>query len=263
MQSVSLYNTGYFVQDRRFMHEKTPIRTTEYYEIELIRTQEAITYVDDHTYPHRRGNVLIARPGQRRSTYGCFEAYFARFSCNDNAFRKQYLDILPQVLYLSADAELARLYEDLITAAAEPSPACHLVAHARLLEIIAYLNQVSHIYKGGGYTAQRPQIEAAVNYIQTHYAEPLTLQRMAEPAALSPTYFHTVFKNVIGTTPADFLLQTRMTAAKRLLLTTDLSLYAIAQACGYENQSYFSKVFRERIGCPPLQFRKNGAVAFD
>ena len=262
MYPVTISLAGYFVQDRKYRAESTPLRTTKSYEIELVRTQEAVSTVDGRPYPHRRGNVLIARPGQHRSTKGCFEAYYVHLVCNDETFREKYLAPLPQVLHFDEDANLIALYEDLIASYAEEDENQQLLAYARLMELLSYLNRVCTLYRGG-FSAQHSQIDSAIQFMKAHYMEPLPLARIAGEVALTPNYFHNLFKSATGATPLAFLLGIRMAAARRLLLTTCLPLSAVSLACGFENSSYFSQVFRKQHGCSPLQFRKNGAQILD
>ena len=64
------------------------------------------------------------------------------------------------------------------------------------------------------------------------------------------------FQNVLGISPIQYVLQLRVRKAKELLLETGLSLGEICAACGFQGQSYFTKVFRERTGTTTGKFRE-------
>lgn len=101
----------------------------------------------------------------------------------------------------------------------------------------------------------REIIKKAIQYISVNFADPLTLENVAEHVHLNPAYFSTVFKQSTGTPFKEYLNMVRIEESKRLLSNTDYSLIDIAIAVGYDNQSYFSKVFKKHTGLTPKQFR--------
>lgn len=72
---------------------------------------------------------------------------------------------------------------------------------------------------------------------------------------LHPSYFSTVFKNATGLSFKEYLNKVRIEESKILLQNTDFSIIDIAVAVGFEDQSYFSKVFKKYTGTTPKQFR--------
>ncbi|MCD9023586.1 helix-turn-helix transcriptional regulator [Cohnella silvisoli] len=81
------------------------------------------------------------------------------------------------------------------------------------------------------------------------------LDRMANDAGYSPTYFCRLFQRVLGRTPASFLQETRLTRAKQLLVLGGLPVKQVAEQSGYAQSSYFIRRFREREGMTPEQYR--------
>lgn len=98
-------------------------------------------------------------------------------------------------------------------------------------------------------------MKKAVQYIAKHYAQPLTLEEVAKAVHLNPSYFSTLFKQSLGLSFREYLNMVRVEESKRLLTGTDYSIIDIAIATGFENQSYFSKVFKKYTGMTPRQFR--------
>lgn len=84
---------------------------------------------------------------------------------------------------------------------------------------------------------------------------PLSLEEVAAHVHLHPSYFSTMFKNVTGSSFKEYLNKIRIEESKLLLLNTDFSIIDIAIAVGFEDQSYFSKVFKKFTGTTPKQFR--------
>ena len=98
-------------------------------------------------------------------------------------------------------------------------------------------------------------IKKAMLYISEHFSNPLTLEEVAAYVHLHPSYFSTLFKSSTGSSFKEYLNMVRIEESKRLLSNTDYSIIDIAVAVGFEDQSYFSKVFKKYTGLTPKQFR--------
>lgn len=98
-------------------------------------------------------------------------------------------------------------------------------------------------------------IKKAMLYISEHFNTPLTLEEVAAYVHLHPSYFSTLFKSSTGSSFKEYLNMVRIEESKRLLSNTDYSIIDIAVAVGFEDQSYFSKVFKKYTGLTPKQFR--------
>lgn len=98
-------------------------------------------------------------------------------------------------------------------------------------------------------------IRSAMAYILAHFHTALTLESVSDHVHLHPSYFSTLFKQSTGSSFKEYLNMVRIEESKRLLANTDYSIIDIAVAVGFEDQSYFSKVFRKYTGMTPKQFR--------
>lgn len=100
-------------------------------------------------------------------------------------------------------------------------------------------------------------IKKCANYIHENYNQSLSLEMAADNAGLSPAYFSTLFKKEMGITFSNYVLQVRVDHAKLLLKNSNLSLISIALELGFDNQSYFSNVFKKATGMTPRQYRQS------
>lgn len=98
-------------------------------------------------------------------------------------------------------------------------------------------------------------IKKAIGYIYEHFNTPLTLEETAESVHLHPSYFSSLFKQSTGSSFKEYLNMVRIEESKRLLSNTDFSIIDVAVAVGFDDQSYFSKVFKKYTGLTPKQFR--------
>ncbi len=99
------------------------------------------------------------------------------------------------------------------------------------------------------------QIRPAIEYIDAHSDEPITLAEIARASHLSPSRLAHLFKEQMGVTLIDYVTSVRIEQAKELLLSTDESCTEIGFQVGYNNQSYFTRTFKSLVGMTPRQFR--------
>lgn len=100
-------------------------------------------------------------------------------------------------------------------------------------------------------------IHQSVQYISAHYAERLTLEDMARRVYLSPAYFSRIFKQEVGEPFTSYLNRVRIDHSRALLRKKELRLVDIALMVGFEDQSYFTKVFKKVVGTSPLRYRES------
>jgi AraC-like DNA-binding protein len=110
--------------------------------------------------------------------------------------------------------------------------------------------------------AHMQAVERAIQVMQTHLHEVLTLEDLASVAYLSPSHFTRVFRRLIGIPPGEFLLALRFQAARRLLLTTPLSVTEICFEVGYTSIGSFTSRFTHLVGLSPRLLRQR-AHAFE
>ncbi|MCH5342668.1 MAG: helix-turn-helix transcriptional regulator [Acetatifactor sp.] len=99
-------------------------------------------------------------------------------------------------------------------------------------------------------------IMEAVYYMETHYAENLTIERVAGISSYSVAYFSRLFKKQLGKSYSEYLSYIRIKNVSRLLLNTDRSITEIAIETGYQYPGNLSAAFRQKTGLSPQQYRK-------
>lgn len=120
---------------------------------------------------------------------------------------------------------------------------------------------VSQHYEGRArLTAPWREIASAVRHIRGNFRGPLRIAELARVARLSRRQIERKFHAVLGVTPQEFLIKTRVLAACRALRETCAPLAAIAADCGFYDQSSFTEHFRRRVGQTPRAFRRAAAM---
>lgn len=101
------------------------------------------------------------------------------------------------------------------------------------------------------------QIRAVQSYVETNIAKSVTLAELAAVASLSSFHFLRAFKQSMGVTPGQYVLDRRMERAQSLLKTSGLSVGEIGICVGFEHSSHFTRAFRRAVGISPSMFRSS------
>jgi AraC-like DNA-binding protein len=103
-------------------------------------------------------------------------------------------------------------------------------------------------------------LRRAERFIWENYTRKISLQEIATASGLSAPYFSTIFKDEMGENLSNYLNRLRVEKASVMLAETDLPISGIAAACGFEDQSWFSKIFKSHTGLSPGKYREQGGM---
>lgn len=117
---------------------------------------------------------------------------------------------------------------------------------------------LSHLLELGTRRAycRNRELYPLLEYIRLHYAQKLTVADMAALLNISESGLYAAFKSAMGTSPLRYLNDYRLTVARELLLHSDRSVKAVAEAVGIPDPFYFSRLFRSAYGQPPQTYRR-------
>ncbi|MBE6668454.1 MAG: helix-turn-helix domain-containing protein [Ruminococcaceae bacterium] len=99
--------------------------------------------------------------------------------------------------------------------------------------------------------------EYLLDYVERNCSNRLLIHEIAAKCGYTAEHFSRIFKKYTGKAPVSYIMECRINKAKKLLLTTDLSVETIVFECGFTNRTAFFKKFFELVGVTPSQFRKN------
>ena len=106
-------------------------------------------------------------------------------------------------------------------------------------------------------------IHKAMDYVRSHYNEKISLEDVANHVHISRTYLSSIFKQETGSSFSTFVNKIRVEKSQALLTETDVSLADVALSCGFESQSYYTRVFSSIVGMSPKKYReKRGFIKF-
>ena len=97
----------------------------------------------------------------------------------------------------------------------------------------------------------------SIDYISKNYMKKITLEDVAAHVYLSPSYFSKIFKEEMDVNFNAYLNYVRIEMSKKLLLDPSISMVEVSNLVGFEDQSYFSKVFKKMTGLNPKKYRES------
>lgn len=118
------------------------------------------------------------------------------------------------------------------------------------------IHTVSSIHKTEN-SSFSPLVEKGIEYIKNNYNKNLSLEKICEHLSVSKNYFCSLFKRETGMNIWAYLTEVRMEKAKEFLEKTDWKSYMIAYNVGYDNPSYFTRLFRKLYNQTPGEYREN------
>ncbi len=253
-------------------HHAPPHETPEHYPLQhviAIQTEGTVRarrlngqFRREHT---RAGDVCIVPAHTRHWIYSSGEQGLILLSL-DPAFLAQVaydtincdrIELTPQfahpepLLYqlglslktvVQADAVESRFYAQSLGVA--------LTAH-----LLQYYTTQKYLLPSGN-SVPALQLQQAIDYIHAHLTEGLSLEAIAAVAGMSQYHFTRVFKQAIGITPWQYVVQQRIEAAKRLLAKHELSITQVSQQLGFSTQAQFSSFFRKHTGMTSTEYRQ-------
>ena len=99
------------------------------------------------------------------------------------------------------------------------------------------------------------QLKPALEYIEQHYGQHISLETLARLTGFSPKYFCRYFRTIVHRSPIDYLNYYRIECAAHFLATTDMNVAEVAVHCGFADSSAFIKQFRKYKGTTPKQYK--------
>lgn len=156
--------------------------------------------------------------------------------------------------------ELSRLMIQMYEITLEQKPGYTLLFSSKLYQFLFILFQRYHTDISSR-TKQKSdrnliRLEQVMNYVKSHYTQPISLEDAAQILSLNPEYFCRYFKKYMGMTFLEYVNSIRLYHIHQDLLNTNYSVSKLMDRHGFTNYKLFSKMFRNTYGCPPGMFRK-------
>lgn len=214
------------------------------------------------SYPHDIEARLLqsVRSGDVHDSQEVFRVFFREVSAIESgdltSTRTKILNLCSVLLRLAAEKtglsrEETERYYSQMDAVGEAENIPELSAQAS-----DFVGQAARAFHRSAYSGSSQIIARAVSYVQESYKDRISLKNIAGSLHTSPSYLSMLFKQEMGVTITDYLNQIRIEKSRELLSESSMSLLDVSVQSGFEDQSYFSKVFKKMNGVTPKEYRK-------
>jgi AraC-like DNA-binding protein len=132
----------------------------------------------------------------------------------------------------------------------------HCRLNALLLHIVARLLEDAEASMPAHEDNLDTKISVAISYIDSNITRKLKIEDIVARAKMSKSALHSKFREVYNTTPINYITERRLSLARQLLSTTDMPVREVARRVGYDNEFYFSRVFKQHLQYSPSEFRR-------
>ena len=187
---------------------------------------------------------------------------FLKQLINDNRKNVPMVQLSPaeseQVLILDVNEISKSFFSSMIPYFTQTSPPPEHLLELKFKELVLSLisNKLNRPLLSYLNTLSRSDLHPTVEEVmQNNFTFNLTLAEYAKLACKSTATFKREFKRLFNDSPAKWVTKKRMDMAKALLENTDMTITSITFECGFENQTHFSRVFKEKTGSTPVEFR--------
>lgn len=203
------------------------------------------------------GDVFLIRPFTEIEYYADendpWEYYWVNFMGSDAELLLRLTDLSGAPVMHSDPEQFSDELEKMLLTHGEKSYE-NIELTGRLYILLSRLAKGSHQVKRHSGTDRC--LKTAIDYIAQNYPLNISVDDIAAAAAVSRTTLFRAFRAELGRSPADYLIEYRISKAKQLLKSTDLSVSAVARSAGYEDSAYFSRAFRRLTGFSPTDYRE-------
>ena len=208
------------------------------------------------------GHMVIYRPKeeQKYRYYGAdqTEVYWVHFTGNNvrNIMRQYGIADTEQVICTGTSLEYKRIFTQMIQEMQMRRENYEelLVLLLRQLFILT-ARQLRERPKGKNGFLEK-EIQFAIRHFQENYHTMLSIDAYAASRGMSTSWFIRGFRELTGVTPMRYILALRITNAQSLLENTDYPISEISRIVGYDDQLYFSRLFKKQNGVSPTEFRR-------
>jgi len=140
-------------------------------------------------------------------------------------------------------------------------PGYILVIKSLLLKILVsvgreFTNYLENSQNRTIYDRHRDAILGAMDYINGHYQEEISIDEVAKKFMLSPSYFSYLFKSITSKTFTEYVNTLRIASTQKMLKTTDKLVVDICYEAGFNNVNHFNRMFKQCVGMSPKQYRR-------
>lgn len=241
--------------------------THQFSELFYVLSGKGVFYIEDEIVPVETDDLMIINPHVEHTEktlpndpmeYIVFGVEGLAFSFDnpdsDNTKGYSYYS------YGADKSQLINFAQLMVKEFRDKKPGFELVCHGLLQVLLVFISRKQHLNVISDTSFQlSKECALAKRYIDANYSKNITLDSLAEITHINKFYLAHSFTECMGQSPINYLTEVRLAASKQQLTTSNMSIAQIATNNGFSSQSYFSQIFKKKVGITPQQYRKRNS----
>lgn len=222
---------------------------------------EGMLKIGDKVYYPKPGEFYILPQGVKQSYSTINTNTFIKYWCHFTATigEKNLFDIvqLPYCINIGESQFLKDLFIEMFKYESLGGIASEIKKKAQLLNIIAFYLEntyIDNIKLSSSESVEK--LNSIISYIDNHICEDISVSHLAEMLHFHPNYFSRFFKSNFGVSPQNYINKKKIEAAKSIINSTDKNISEISEYLGFNDISYFSRMFKNYTSYSPSEFKK-------
>ena len=238
-------------------------RILQEYQINYITEGSGVFETSTDQFKVVPGSILILRPGvwhryKPDPNTGWNEHYigFNGDFCS-HLFQEGFFQSGKPVTFIGFQESMLKLFFEIIQQVKEEKSGHQQVSAANTILMLSKILSVVRNQEFAGKSIERT-IRKACLYFRENLHKNINIEQLADELNVGYSYFRQMFKKYTGISPTQYHLLLRIQKAKEMLVSTGKSFKEIAIELGFESYFYFSRIFKDKTGQSPMEFRKEG-----
>lgn len=250
----NVHPSGYF-----FTWEKG--RILQEYQINYITEGSGVFETADAQFQVVPGSILVLRPGvwhrYKPDTSTGWTEHYIGFNGDfcQNLFNEGFFPQSKPVLFVGFQENLLKLFQEVMQLVKDEKTGHQQVCAANTILALSKILSIIRNQEFAGKSIEKT-IRKACLYFRENLNTNVSIEQLAQDLNVGYSYFRQMFRKYTGISPTQYHLSLRIQKAKDLLVSTDQSFKEIAIDLGFESYFYFSRIFKDKTGKSPMEFRK-------
>lgn len=276
MQNIYFPCTPFCI-DHKYTETSSTLHVHDFHQLTIITHGTAELVINNTPYPLQAGNIYVLPsflPHYLRNMKNLevSNILFYMDELNrhadslrlDDSYRLLFYlqptfssqDKSSNILFLSHDGfqRIEKIVSTMLTELKNEELGCDIVVQSYFMILITLLSR--ELKLPANHKKANLELISLVNYLQEHYEEDFTVERMTAYSNLADKKLRDLFRIHYNCTPMEYLRKIRLEKSEYLLLSSDMNISEIAAAVGFDDSNYFSRVFQETYHVTPRDYRK-------
>lgn len=273
-----LYATTMNYDDKIMQKVAFGYRTVTAYEVDYIVEGDGYIITNGVKYPAKRGALFFLTPGMEIYGIPSYRDYFLILDLFDETKKSsdtlellnkidynRFVSPFPLMIMMHNPDYMDRIFNSLLNEYINISETSEFKIKSLLFQaFFEILNQVESdiltINRSKSYRENYKKINDVKDYINKNLKHHFNLDELCNSIGLSKYYFCSVFSEIVGLSPINYINLCRINKAKNMLLNTRQCVKEIAFECGFENEPYFYKSFKKIVGETPSEYAQKNKL---